>query len=136
MPPKKPEEDIANDLATQLSLTVGQNIFARPVLPPGPYVDHKAVFVFPSGGVSPLASMGETTAERISAIQIRVRGDERDFDGGLAFARSVRDTVHYSNSRLTDYIDVRVQSTEPINLGEDEEEHPEWSINVEAVFEE
>jgi len=130
----KPEEDLVSHLATQLSLTAGTDIFYRPVLPPDDYVAEKAVFVFPFGGPPPQAMLGETEAVRRSMIIVRVRGDQDDFDGALLFARQVRDEIRYAD--IANYIDWRLESTEPFYLGQDDERHPEFSITCEAMYEE
>lgn len=132
--PLSPEVDLVDELVTALSLTAGTDIFDSPVRPPGRGVAEKAIFISPSGGPAPQALAGQALAIRRSALTVRVRGDQSDFDGGLSFARSARDAIQYA--ALAAYIDVRIQETDPIYLGQDDEEHHEWNINVEMSFKE
>jgi hypothetical protein len=123
----------AVDVATHIGATVAgftylTNVFDGPVRPV-PAAPAKAVFVLATGGPPPEARIGETQADRFPALQIRTRGDKNDFAGGLADARAVRDAVHYAP--LAGWVDVRVQETEPNYLGEDNNGHPEWSVNAE-----
>lgn len=132
--PMTPGIDLVDHLATALSLTAGTDIFDGRVRAPGRGVAEKAVFVQPTGGPPPQALSGQTVAIRRSALQVRVRGDQEDYAGGLVFARSVRDAIQYAP--IAGYIDVRIQDQEPIPLPQDDEEHHEWTINVEMSFKE
>ncbi len=132
----KPEEDLATYIDANTSLVLGTNLFHGPPKPPGDNIPHEAVFVFPSGGPAPSAFNGETTALRESALQIRIRGDKEDnkFKNGLILSRAVRDAVHYAS--IANYIDVRVEETDPVYLGEDDAGHPEWTVTASMNFEE
>lgn len=126
-----PDVDLATQIATALSLTLGKDVFHGPIKDPGTYVSHKAVFVIPTGG-SLREIKGVATKFHRSTLQILVRSDEEDPGGGLSFARTVRDAVHYTPP--TGYLDVRVQQSEPIQLPADDEKHHLWSINVEVWY--
>ena len=131
-----PEEDLVAIINSNVAwATSGTNLFYGPVRP-GDTTNYpvRAVFVMPSGGVAPEAFLGQSYAMRRSSLQIRTRGVARDFNAALADARAIRDVVHYASD--SDYLDFRVQQSEPIYLGPDEAGNHEFSINVEAQFRE
>ena len=129
-----PEVDLVDHLATALTLVAGTSIFDSPVRASGNGVAEKAIFVAPSGGPAPQALAGQSLAFRRSFLQVRVRGDQQDYAGGLAFARSARDATQYA--AIAGYTDVRIQETEPIYIGQDDQDRHEWTINVEMSFKE
>ena len=129
--------DIA--LATHLgddvaALTLGASVFYAPVSPPNDFVPDEAVFCILGGGAAPIAKNGQADVISQPECQIRVRGAKRDYTGGLDLARLVLASVNFAP--LTDYIDVRAVESEPNFLGNDDQDSPEWSINVAAQVEE
>jgi hypothetical protein len=93
----------------------------------------KACFVILDGGILPQSFIGESRVVRFASVQTMVRADRHDYDGGLDDARELHDTIKYA--ALTDYIDVRVDESEPLYLGEDEDGQSEWSIRATLWFE-
>lgn len=135
-----PETDLVSTLNTEVAwLTTGTNLFSGPVRPVrATYMPGRAVFVFPSGGQEPQAFLGESVCMRKSSVIIRTRGNHSStadaYKTALSDARDVRDAVHFAS--IAGYFDIRVDQTEPIYIGEDENGHPEFSINVTVWFEE
>jgi hypothetical protein len=128
-----PNRDLATEIASALSLTLGTNCFYGMVRPPENGIAAKAVFCISSGGPKPTSFLGQTRVRRFSSVQVRVRGEEDDFDGGELFARQVRDAVHHAS--IAGYIEVEAQVSEPAHLGPDRRGYPEWSIPVEMISE-
>lgn len=133
-----PDADIAARLDTALgSLTLGVNLFRgkeQPYSSTG--IPHQAVFCLATGGPAPEAYLfGGTGVElRYPAVQILVRSNPRDFAGGQALVRTIRDAVHHAT--IAGYVEVRVAETEPNYVREDDEGHHAWTINVELISEE
>jgi hypothetical protein len=125
-----PDSDLVTYLDAQVgALTIGTNLFAGKPRAIKPTVADKAVFVLSSGGPEPQAfCSGTSVEERDSSVSVRVRSDGADFSGGQTLARLVRDTVHHST--IAGYKDVSAQQAEPIYIGEDDDGHHEWSVNV------
>ena len=130
---KEPDVDLVTYLASQVPLCVGENLFAGPVQPADPddLIAHKAVFVVATGGIQPFALHGDCESIRRSNLQVRVRGEKEAYTEGLLLAREVAAAVDLAP--ITGYIDVRILDTEPNYLGQDDEGHPEWSVNVEMM---
>ena len=140
LPISTPEVDIATLIGTAIAqFTLGTNVVHGPVRPARDF-PARAAFCFPSGGPAPDAILNDAqTKIRNAAVIIRIRESKNNtdpgaFESGLSLARSVRDTIHYA--ALTGYIDVRVNESEPIYLGEDEDGHPEFQLNVSLNIEE
>jgi len=130
-----PERDLATKLATALGLVVGTGVFYGRVQPPENGIPAKAIFVIPIGGPEAESYCdGGVGLRRYSELQVRVRVDLDDFDGGCVFARQVRDAAH--RATVAGYHDVTVQSSEPAPLGPDHRGHPEWSMTVRMFSEE
>ena len=137
--PHNPGKDFVDalDAAIGATLTKGTDLFHGPKKPVGPGVPAKAVFVMPTGGAPPVDDHGigaEATSLFAPTVQALVRGDQGDYDAGLILAQAVRDTGHKMS--VAGYLDCLLLSSEPIWLGFDPEDHPEWSINFELMIDE
>ena len=129
--PAVPDQDVA----TYLAMTCTSGVYSGPPRPPENGIPARAVFVFPTGGRKAGNYCGGVTkVERRSSLQIRVRGDQDDWDGGLLLARQVRDAIHHADSDLDAYTSIEVNESEPSPLGKDHQGLPEWSMNVEVIF--
>ncbi|MHA2248410.1 MAG: hypothetical protein ACXADY_25910 [Candidatus Hodarchaeales archaeon] len=131
----KPEETLATYIATSVAgLTLGTNCFYGPVTPD----PAEGCWVFPTGGPGPTRFLGETEAEKHYTMQIRVRADKQDFDGGLLLARAVSDALVAAihDAAFAAYLDIIPIQSQPMYLGQDDFGLPEWSQNVEAQFKE
>jgi len=130
-----PAATIASYIGTNVAaLTYNTNIFEGPVRPPSAYIPHNCAFVLTTGGPAPEAFLGETNAWRQFSIQIRVRRNKNDYDGGLTLARSIRDAIHYAS--IAGYFDVLVTTSDPNYLGQDAEGHHEWSLPATMIIKE
>lgn len=124
----RPDKDIATYLGGDLAaLSLGVNLFYGPVRGADDNYPSKAVFCILDGGPPPLPIWG-TDVVRRSRVALRVRGDRMKYDEGLDLAVSVRASVHYA--AIVGYLDTRAEQAEPIFIGNDEDGHPEWVINI------
>jgi hypothetical protein len=133
-----PDIDIVNALDglsdTGWKLTRGTNLFEGPSRAPDAQIPHACVFVLATGGAGPQAyADGTTTKLRYSSVQITIRSAPRTFATWQTAARAIRDDLH--NVSISGYLDVRAQQSEPVYLGEDEDGHHEWTVNLELVHE-
>lgn len=119
--------------AAGLGLTSGTNLFRGPVRPVGNGVPAKAVFCLAAGGPAPVpyidaAAFGDTY---YFDVQVRVRGDRESFAATRSLARSIRNALHRAS--LSGYLSTVVTESEPISLGFDGSERPEFALNVRLV---
>lgn len=128
-----PERDLAAHIASALTLVLGTSVFYGMVRPPEDGIPVRAVFCMPTGGPKPTNFCGVSKVRRFSSVQVRVRYDKDDPDGGIIFARLVRDAIHHAT--IGGYIEVETQQSEPAPLGLDRQGYPEWSIPVEMISE-
>lgn len=127
-----PGLDVATALASAVgALTLGTNCFASKVRPPGDGIPSKCVFCWASGGPAPDAYIdgGGGANHYYPQVRIRVRSDVNDFSGGVTFSQTIRDAAHELD--VSGYYDARIQESEPIYIGEDDEGHHEWSMTLE-----
>ena len=91
------------------------------------------MFIFaPTGGPRPSRTF-DGAEVRYPRLQVRVRGDVADYLGGQAFTNRVFETLE--SAIIGTYIDVKCLESQPIWIGYDSQNHPEWSINVELWVE-
>ena len=130
-----PTDALATHLAAQIgTLTRGTNLFRGPASPVrgAPARPSTCVFLVETGGPAPLSRAGGVETEEFYAqIQILVRSES--YSTGRALARSVLQNSTYED--LTDYIEVTTLESEPNYLGQDDERHHRWTINVEMWYE-
>jgi len=126
----QPEITLATYIGSQVgALTYGTNLFPGPMRPSGEgSIPHECVFVISTGGLAPQQFVGMSTSIKYHGAQVMIRGDRKDFQGGLALARSCYDAAH--KAPLSGYIDCLVVESDPSYLGEDDDGHPLWSINL------
>lgn len=134
----QPDLDIVNRLDSQVaSLTKNTNLFRSKVRAISGQIPSVAAFCLASGGPPPQGyADGTAINRRYSGVQIRVvalANTDNNFKTGQDLAKECRDAVHHA--ALSGYIDVRVLETEPIYIGENNDRHHEWSINVELWHE-
>jgi hypothetical protein len=125
-----PERDLAAKIASALGLVVGTGVFYGRVQPPEDGIPARAVFVIPIGGPKPdnYVNGGAARVRRYSDLQVRVRADLDDVDGGHVFTRQVRDAVHHAV--IAGYLEVECLASEATPLGPDQRGYPEWSVTV------
>ncbi len=135
----RPNEDIATALAIALGggFTLGTNVFAGPVRPVDSDIPHEAIFCNAATGVSPTRLMRNVEV-RTATVQIRVRGNPGTFEATETLARTVWEkTKNMTTIDATldaDYMAVLALDSEPNNLGQDDQEHWEFSVNVEMMY--
>lgn len=132
-----PDGDVVDHLDTSVGyLTKDTNLFASKEQAAGDYIPHNSVFVLASGGPAPEAYVAGDTGDeqRFSALQIIIRSDPRDYNTGVTNARTVRDALHHAT--ISGYVDVRVNETEPLYIGENDVGAHIWTTNLELWHEE
>ncbi len=119
-------------------LTTGTNLFNGPLRPRltsgSPAV---GVFVLASGGPQREGYLdGNANSPEIAnhSVQITVRGDSEDFEGGQTLARGVFTTVH--NATVSGYFHVRVREAAPLYLGINNQGLHLWTMNIVMRIEE
>jgi len=133
----RPDKDLADALATALGAgfarppAAGANVFHGPVRPFGTGVPHKAIFCGP-GAASPPVRQFRGGEIRRAAVQIRSRADVGDFEASELLARSVWDAIEFAT--IAGYIQVQAVDSEPVSLGQDDQEHWEFVVNVELQY--
>jgi hypothetical protein len=134
-------KDAAYDVAQFLNgktagatlLTLGTNLFIGPMrdadrAPAGP-----AVFVLNTGGASPASMLsGERQALFRPSVQVMVRGAADAFAAGEQLARGLHAWLHLHV--LAGYVTWYVVDSQPAFLGHDGDQHPLWSLNLEATY--
>lgn len=133
----KPDETIAQYLADQgigIYNQLGANIFIGPVQPPNQYIPAKSCWILETGGLAPEYVMGNAYTVQRSTVQVRVRGDANDYIGGRDFAQSIYDALN--GIVPTGYFSVFCQQSEPVWIGFDSDNRPEWSINLIVTYQE
>ena len=130
-----PEALLATELATALTRTLGEDILYGPRRISKGSIKGEACFIKPTGGPAPQAyANGNTVALRSAGLQIIIRSAKENWLTGQAFARDVRDATHFA--RPTGIMEYQIQEQDPTYIGQDEEGHHEWTLNVLAIFEE
>ena len=139
----QPDKDIATALDNLLAgFTQGTDLFFGPVRPfdetaSAVIIPHKAIFCTSLGGPPP-TRMFRRPDIRVATVQVRVRGDVGQFEATETIARDVwektRDMDVSAGGDLSDYISVFAANSEPIQLGQDNQEHWEFAINVEMTY--
>jgi hypothetical protein len=131
-----PEVDVANAIATALSLNVGTDIKHGPKTSPE---DSGAfIWVTPTGGppMEPFLGASQSGSLYRPSLQVMVAGAQGDFPGGLATARQVRDALHCkapSAAALASYRSCLVRESDPRYVGVDEAKQPLFVVNVDLV---
>ena len=125
-----PDLDIANRLQAAGVGTVGTNIFTGGLRAPSSVIPAAALFVLPTGGTGPSPLLEGSTGRdySIPSIQILVRGNVGTYITTRTTAQSALDEVH--KSTVSGYFQVLARTPQPLYLGQDETEHPMFSVNV------
>lgn len=132
-----PDGDVVTYLNTNVgALTTNTNLFASKEQAEGDGIPHLAVFVLPTGGPAPQAYVdgNSGTEQRFSGVQVMSRSAPRAYNAGKTFARLIRDTLHHA--AISGYVDVRVNESEPLYLGENDAGAHLWTSNLELLHEE
>lgn len=111
-----PATDLATEIASQVgSLTLGTNLFTTMIRGANRDVPKDSVFVWGSGGVGPLRTMGDPDEIRTAIVTIRVRSAK--YANGSSLAHSIMNLLRGDD--ISTYLEVIVSTSEPISLGED-----------------
>lgn len=132
----------ASDVATVLGaagigLTLGTNLYTGPMRAhEAEGVPNEAVFVITVGGRSPIdyCDHSHTPQLHFPRVQIMVRSDPHDWDGGLALANDIYEAIH--SKEPSGYVSARSAESAPIHVGETDNGEFLWSINVDLIKEE
>lgn len=132
MPATQPEAAVATKVANALGSgwAVDTNVFASLEVPKGAGVPQRAIFCAAyEEAVTPFIGVAQDLYE--PRVQVLVRSERGDQAGGLAAARSVRDSLH--RAELDGYFSALVLSG-PIPLGRGDDESYRWSVNVQLRY--
>lgn len=126
-----PSVDLAVYFASQTEHERGQDLFTGR-LPDAP---SEAIAFSDTGGVAPQNVFGGT-ANRQPSLQVMVRAQALDYLRSRALIDTVFDVLHcksniVANGNVYQAIDA---TQEPIWLGYDESERPQWSLNFTLMF--
>ncbi len=111
-----PATDLATEIGTQVgSLTLGTNLSDGTIRAPSSFIPKDSVFVWGSGGVEPLRTMGDPDEIRMALVHVRVRSAK--FAAGSTLAHSIMDLLRGDD--VSTYLEVIVSKSEPMALGED-----------------
>lgn len=136
-PLKNAALDVANFLDTKacadITLSKGVNLFIGPMrsteLSPAP-----CVFVLNSGGAAPVPYLaGTREAFYRPTVQVQIRGPIGDFFRGEAIAVAVSRWLAQTTS-IDGYVTTYLRDSQPAYLGEDTQQHPQWSSNLELQY--
>jgi hypothetical protein len=96
-----------------------------------PAIPQVAVFVSaPTGGAAPFGVAGNTSRYRSPVIQIRTRHSVQST--GRTLAQQIYDGL--APGALTDYINVDMNESGPLFIGQNENGAYEWSFNVTCLY--
>ncbi len=115
-------------ITSPVALTTNVNLFLGPALGPDDTRPQKSVFVTATGGPRNDRLCGTTHDYRILTVQVIVRADPSDYDGGQALARACRDAIHCAT--ISGYVDAGVREPDPYYLRTDEDGRHLWTMNV------
>ena len=133
---RNPADDLVSFLDTKTAggvlLAKGTNLFAGPMrgtdFTPAP-----AVFLLNTGGPPPSPYLGGQRESYFRAtVQVLVRGAPGDQLAGENFARGVFQHLHLG--AVSGYVGIFARDSQPAYLGDDEDQHGQWSINVECQY--
>lgn len=112
--------------------TIGTDLFAGPVRPPGGYIPKQVIFVLEAtGGREPQVIHNEQRGYmRRPGVQVRVRAES--YESGYTLAEDVWQALADVTSPAP-WTQMRMQQSAPIYTGRTEDELFHWSINVELI---
>lgn len=121
------------DSLTYSATTAGGNVFVG-WMPAGPDI---AVAVMPAGGLRD----GSRIPTDAPVVQVLVRGERHDHQASYELAREVYDRLHVLDLVTLDdggtdevfVIGCTAVQSDPIPLGPDSNDRPEWSLNFELL---
>jgi hypothetical protein len=88
------------------------------------------IFMVTTGGVEPTDQMGGNESIQHPVIQVRIRHDDKAL--GQSDADDVWQILH--DADLTDYAPTRMQQSDALYLGQDDDARHDWSVNVELFI--
>jgi hypothetical protein len=125
-----PGADLVTFLSTAVgALTSGTNLFEGPVRAIRAGVPVTAAFVLATGGRAPSPFLGTGQDHWFAGVQVTVRGDVgAGYGAGQTLARSI--LAACQQAIPTGYIQTLCEQSEPIHIGQDDNGHFLWSINL------
>lgn len=134
---RHPAYDIAQWLDASGILTLGTDLFVGPQRSTegvGAAVDTGvpavATFVVGSGGFPPVVTHENLEALLKETVQVTIR--DTSFQAGDARARVLYEYLRHAN--IPHYEEIQHNSSAPLYIGEDENEHYTWTINITAWY--
>ena len=128
-----PATDLATEIASQVaSLTLGTNLFHSMIRAADSNVPRDSVFVWGSGGLPPLRTMGDSDEIRMALVIVRVRSAK--YADGSVLARSIMNLLRGDD--VSTYLEVKTASSEPSALGEDSDGNHFFGIEFLLTYQE
>lgn len=125
--------DITDFISSNVGgVTKGTNLFQGPRRGPSSRFPKRSVFVTSGGGQEPTRTMQESSEHRFALINVEIRW--HGFAAGNLLVRLVQDTLQAA--AISGYLDVVSLQSEPVFLGEDDENNFLWSLGYELIYEE
>lgn len=132
------EEDIATQIADNTAgVVLGTDVFTGPPRAfdldnpsvPGA-VPEQAIFCLGTGGIDdiPYVDGGDKNAQKRYTVQVTIRSNPEDYDGGKTLADAVFEAI--DKNPPDTYEEVRALNSSPLYVREDEGNHHEWVINL------
>lgn len=125
---------LANVSGMQVPPASDANLFSGPEQPPGPYIPHAAVFCVGYGGSYPITLLGVSQDIRGFDVQVLVRGEPDNYANAQSLAYTLWQSLQRVTAPSAGYIDVLCKQSGPIYLGQDDTEHPRFTINVQLRY--
>ena len=108
---------LATEIAAQIgTLTLGTNLFHSSLRAPSASVPKDCVFVWLSGGVSPLRVMGEAKEIRTTVVMVQIR--DSSFGDGNTLALDIMNGIQAAS--VATYLDIVAATAGPRMLGQDD----------------
>ena len=127
-----PDTDLRTHLIANVGTCTSSNTFAggKRATDANAGVPEQAVFCLATGGAPPEADIdnGADGEWRFSGVQITIRSNPHEFEGGQTLARAIRDALHHSPP--SGYVEAEAQESEPLYLGMEDNGNHVWTVNV------
>lgn len=132
------EDDVRTFILSNVSAASGRT-FCGLLRDADDVIPHEAIGVLETGGGLPHGYMdGRNTDWRPIRVQVRIRSDVDDYQGGRDLAQTLWGVLQRANlSTITSsYVHCRAVTAAPTYWGRDDLEHHEWSVNLSIEKEE
>jgi hypothetical protein len=120
-------------ITSPLSLDSGRNLFLGPMLDPSATRPNNSVCVLATGGALMARLVSSSQDWRTPTVQVTVRADRSDYDGGIALARACLSACQAPSSMPSGYTDCQVREADVTYIQRDAQGRHLWSFNVQLI---